>query len=134
MLYSIHKGKESHGFSLNYRDGRMQVKEKRQFPRINLKTTFSWQIRGANRASNTISNDISLGGLGFVHEKFIAPETPIGLEINILSRIINPFGRIAWTSPLPHSNRYRVGIEFIEFNPVEKNFLSDYIDLRLNKI
>lgn len=104
--------------------------EKRDFSRIKLHSPLRYQIRGRHEFYNTISDNISVGGIGFVNNKFIAPLTPLMLEINVLSRILRPIGRVAWSHPLPHSNRYRLGMEFLELNPGEKNYLKDFIDMQ----
>jgi c-di-GMP-binding flagellar brake protein YcgR len=109
----------------------MEAKEKRRFPRLKLNTPLRYQVRGAPKFDNALSDDISVGGISFVNQEFIPPETLVGLEIGILSKILSPVGKIIWSSPLPHSNRYRTGIEFLELDPQQKNFLSDYINLRM---
>lgn len=108
--------------------------EKRRYPRIKLKRPLRYQIRGTPEFNNAIVDNISVGGLGFVDNKFIAPRTSLMLEINVLSRILRPVGKIAWSSPLPHSNRYYSGIEFLELDPVEKRFLADYINMQMGKL
>lgn len=108
--------------------------EKRNSPRIKLHRPLRYQIRGRREFYNTISDDISTGGIGFVNNKFIAPLTPVMLEINILSRILRPVGIVAWSYPLPHSNRYRLGMEFLELDPGEKNYLKDFIDMQRNRL
>lgn len=108
--------------------------EKRKFPRIKLYTPLHYQIRGIPEFYNTVSDDISLGGIGFMNNKFVAPQTPVTLEINLLSRVLRPTGRIAWSWPLAHSDRYRLGVEFVELDPGERNYLSDYIDMQRGKL
>lgn len=110
------------------------TEEKRRFPRVKLKASLCYKIRGTAECNNSVTDDISLGGVGFINHNFIPPETSVGLEINILSKMLNPIGKIAWSQPLPHSNRYRVGVEFLEFDPREKNYLSDYINLQQDKL
>lgn len=110
----------------------MEIKEKRLSPRILVKSPLRYQVRGTPEYSNAISDDISVGGIGFVNEHYLKPETPVKFELNILSRALNPVGRIAWSEPLAHSNRYKIGVEFLEFEPVEKTYLSDYINMQLN--
>lgn len=105
--------------------------EKRQFPRIRLRTPLRYQIRGTPESNNALSENVSVSGMGFINDSFIAPSSNVTLEINILSRIISPIGRIAWSSPLPHSDKYRLGIEFLEFNPVEKRYLGDFIHIQM---
>lgn len=107
--------------------------EKRNFPRIKLRTPVRFQIRGMPRFNSTISDDISLGGLGMVNNDFIAPQTQVMLEINVLSRILRPVGTVAWSYPLSHSDRYRVGIKFLELDPREKTYLGDFIDMQRGK-
>jgi hypothetical protein len=55
------------------------------------------------------------------------------LEMNILSKVLTPTGRVAWSSPIAHSDRYRLGVKFIELNPKERDYIGDYIDTRLNR-
>jgi hypothetical protein len=52
------------------------------------------------------------------------------LEISLLSKILHPIGRVSWCQPLPHSSRNRLGVEFLEFNSLEKKHLSDYIEMQ----
>lgn len=106
--------------------------EKRKFYRFPLNTPLHYKIRGAAEFGSSVTKDISVGGLRFVVDKYISPSTYLMLEFNLLSKIINPIGRVKWLQPLPHSNRYQMGLEFIELEPESKNFLSDYINLRRN--
>jgi c-di-GMP-binding flagellar brake protein YcgR len=106
----------------------------RRFPRIELHIPLRYQIRGTSEFNNAISEDISVGGMGFLNNKFIALSSNLTLEISILSHTLTPIGKVTWTSPLPHSNRYHLGIEFLELNPVEKRYLGDYIDMQMGKI
>lgn len=108
--------------------------EKRQFPRLNVKEEMRLQVRGLPSFNNAVTEDISAGGLGFINNEYIAPNTTLSLEVNVLSRILHSFGRVAWASPLPHNDRYRVGVEFAEMDPRERNFLRDYINLRAGSL
>ncbi|MCM8780723.1 MAG: PilZ domain-containing protein [Candidatus Omnitrophica bacterium] len=112
----------------------MLAREKRRNPRLRVHLPLRYQIRGTPEYSNSLCEDISLGGLSFINDKFIAPSTPLKLEINVLSRILSPQARIAWAAPLAHSDRYRMGVEFLEISPQEKNYLSDYLDIHTTKV
>ena len=105
--------------------------ERRRFPRINLHAPLRYQILGEAGYDNAISDDIGMGGLSFISDKFTAPATCLILEVNILSRILKAVGRIIWSSHLPHSDRSRFGIEFIEVDPSEKDYLFEYINMFL---
>ncbi|MFA5410331.1 MAG: PilZ domain-containing protein [Candidatus Omnitrophota bacterium] len=110
------------------------LEDKRRFPRVELKTPLRYQVRGSPESNNCVSDDISVGGIRCINNGFIAPSTNVMLEINLLSRVLNPVGRIAWASPLAHSERYRLGIEFIELGDSEKNYLSDYINMQRGRL
>lgn len=110
----------------------MEVKtpEKRRFPRFKFKTPIRFQVRGLPKFVNSLTEDIGLGGLSLTTNEFLAPLTNVMLEFDIWSHFLTPVGRVAWVSPLGHSNRYRLGIEFIELEPEQKNRLKDFLDLQ----
>ncbi len=110
------------------------VEEKRGFPRITFRTPLRYQIRGTSEFSDTILENISVGGIGFVNNKFIIPQTLVMLEINILSHILRPIGKVAWASSLSHSDKYRLGIEFLELDCRDKNYLKDFIDMQTGRL
>jgi len=110
------------------------LQEKRRFPRIKLNTPLRYQTRGISEYNNTLCEDISLGGIRFINDKFIRPDASLDLEINVLNRALNPIGRVAWSQPVAHSDRYQVGVEFLEFEPKERNYLSDYIGMQTQEI
>jgi hypothetical protein len=53
------------------------------------------------------------------------------LEINVLNRILRPVGKVAWSMRLSHSHRNQTGIEFVEFNRPEQNYLKDFINMQM---
>jgi hypothetical protein len=112
----------------------LQEEGKRRFNRIELHAPIRFQIRGVSDFDNTVSENISEGGIGFNSTKFIPPETPVMLEVNLLSRIIHPIGRVCWCQPLPHSDRSRLGVEFMEFDSLERSFLRDYVSMQSGQL
>jgi len=110
------------------------TEEKRVSPRITLRAPLRYQIRGTSEFSDTVMDNISVGGMGFTNNKFIVPQTLVMLELNILSRMLRPIGKISWTSSVPHSERYRLGIEFLELDHTDKNYLSDFVDMQTGRL
>lgn len=107
------------------------IVEKRRYPRIKVKLPLKYQVRGSKDYDNLLTEDLSEGGLSFSNNKFIAPLTKVMLELTVLKRVLSPVGKIAWISPIRHSNRYRMGVEFEQIELPEKAYLSDYINLQL---
>lgn len=110
------------------------MEEKRRFPRIKTQMPMRYQIRGTSVFNTATADDISRGGMSFINDYFIAPATTLMLEVNLLAQVLSPIGRIAWSSPLPHSDRYRIGVEFTDLDQRQKNYLDDYVDMQLGKI
>ena len=107
---------------------------KRRAPRIGLRAQMRYQVRGSpSECDNVISHNISAYGVAFNTNKFLAPQTSLMLEIDILSRVLHPIGRVAWCQPVPHSDRNRLGVEFLEIDPLEKNYLEDYIKMQTGR-
>jgi c-di-GMP-binding flagellar brake protein YcgR len=105
-------------------------KEKRHFPRINFKAPLHYQIYGSGEPQDTSAEDISLGGMGFIDQQFLAPGSIIRLAFNVFSRYVQATGRIAWSQVLPHSDRYRIGIEFQGLDAKAKKDIKDFIEIQ----
>jgi c-di-GMP-binding flagellar brake protein YcgR len=108
--------------------------EKRRFPRVVLKTPLFLKIRGTQKFDNTLSEDISEGGLCCTSDAFIPPKTNLMLEFNVLAKTFSPIGRVAWANSLPHTNKYKLGIEFISMDMESRRYLNNYIGLRLGTL
>jgi c-di-GMP-binding flagellar brake protein YcgR len=108
--------------------------EKRQDTRTGLSVPIRYQIRGTQEFGSTITKNISSGGLSFTLDKFIKPQTNIIIDINLLSRNINSIAAVRWAGNLPHSNKYQLGLEFIEIATADKLYISDYVGLKNNNL
>lgn len=111
----------------------IRQEERRRFTRVNLRTPIRFEIVGESEFDNAVSVDLSVGGLSFVSNKFISPETSLALEINVLSRVLKTVGKVVWTYHLPHSDWNRFGVEFVKFDPFERQYLSNYLKLLMQQ-
>jgi|WetSurMetagenome_2_1015567.scaffolds.fasta_scaffold516349_1 hypothetical protein len=103
--------------------------EKRQSARIKFSSPLRYQIRGNSVVNNAVGDNISLGGMAFINECSIPRFSTVMLEFNILSQRIQPVGQVIRATPLPHSDRYQLGIEFVEIDPNQKNYLEKYLKM-----
>jgi hypothetical protein len=53
------------------------------------------------------------------------------LEIKLLKRVLRPIGKVAWSTPMAHSYNNQLGVEFLEFDVLERNYLKDFINMRV---
>jgi hypothetical protein len=90
-----------------------EFKERRAFPRFNVKISVSYVDPFLNNPVDTYTHDISVEGLGLLLDKKSNCSMPIEICLNmpdnnekILTR-----GTIIWSKSV-NSNQYRIGIKF----------------------
>ena len=105
-------------------------KDSRNSPRLVFHSKIHYRLRGKPDFDSGLCRNISNGGLKLINEQFIPISTLVMLEINVLNRVLHPVGRVAWSMPLPHSNRNQTGIEFVEFDSKEQDYLKDFIQMQ----
>jgi len=111
----------------------IKSKENRSFPRVDFHSQIRYQLRGKPDFDNVLGNDISCGGLRFTSDRFIPTSTLVMLEVNVLNRVLRPIGKVAWSTPVAHSDRKQTGVEFMEFNALERNYLRDFVNMQLGQ-
>ena len=111
-----------------------RLEEYRQTPRVKLQDEVRYQIRGKPVYSHTISDNISCGGMSFSNGRFLAPDTLLMLEVNVLSRVLKPVAKVRWANSVAHTDRYKYGVEFLEMDSEDKKYLSDYIDMQSGRL
>ncbi len=110
-----------------------RTNESRLSPRINFSGPLRCQVRGSQEITGTISEDLSASGVKFIAGKFIPPNTPVMLEINLLSKVVRPIAQIVWSMPFPRQEKFHLGAKFLEWDPQEKKSFSDFLNMRLNQ-
>lgn len=103
---------------------------KRRSPRIDFRLPLHCQIRGKSETNGLLTKNICLDGISFNSESFIAPNTRLNLEISLLNKIINATGQVVRANHIPRSDKFDMGIKFIELSGEQKNLLTDYINMR----
>lgn len=106
------------------------MKERRLYLRVNTKLPIRYQRKRDVFFALASAEDVSLGGAKLSVDRFLPAGLNLNLELNILSKIVKATARVAWIQSLPDSGQYRMGIEFFQLDPEEKNYLSDYINVR----
>lgn len=109
------------------------MNNKRLYPRIDFKGQLHYQVRGSHDYTNTVVEDISAGGVAFINDRYLAPQTQLNLEINLNNRLMRPIGTVVWTAPMAHADMYRSGVQFMEFDQHEKKLLSEFVGMRLEQ-
>ena len=101
---------------------------KRTSRRYNLGIPVKYYVRGNQSLSSTVTSDnISTGGIGFDGGCFIPPASNLMLELMVAKKSISSIGRVAWVVVSSRSSNYRLGVEFLEMNPVDREYLKQYL-------
>lgn len=107
-----------------------KLSDKRHSSRIDFRLPMRCQIRGKSEITGLLTKNICLDGMSFNSESFIAPNTCLNLEISLLNRIINATGQVVRVNHIPRSDKFDMGIKFVELSFEQKKLLSDYINTR----
>lgn len=110
--------------------------ERRKYKRLAVSFPIHFKVKTTNKYGNTLSCDISGGGVKMMLEQFVAPKTDFMLEFTIVDflQIISAVGRVVWTKKMPHSERYQLGIEFKEIPQKNQESINQFVKNQLAKI
>ncbi|MFA5320389.1 MAG: PilZ domain-containing protein [Candidatus Omnitrophota bacterium] len=101
---------------------------KRTSRRYDLELPLKYYVRGNQSFSSTVASDnISAGGIGFTGRCFIPPSTNLMLELMVAKKSISSIGKVAWVNVSSRSNKYKLGVEFLEMNPMDREYLKKYL-------
>ncbi len=123
------------------------LKERRRFPRLNEGVFFLYQFMEKKDMDimKGFTNNISTGGLMFETDRPISAEDLFILEIyqplrqfkeEIIS--ISTAVKVRWVTQIDRSdkyegsNKYRIGVEFVEIDKEERKTIAKYMQNKLN--
>jgi len=111
------------------------IKERRIFPRVKDNIFVFFQLMKGDMSFETITEDISQGGLMFTTSNFIPERTELQCEIqqplNSSKDLFLPIAakvRVMWSRKKERDNEYVVGGKIIEMNEENENRIRNYVD------
>ncbi|MFH1655517.1 MAG: PilZ domain-containing protein [Candidatus Omnitrophota bacterium] len=106
-----------------------QNKDKRTNERKRIYASVRYQLKSSQEFGSTSSCDISEGGLRLNFEKFIPNNTEFLLQMNLptMPKIVNALGKVVWANRIPHSDRYQLGLKFVDIDSEQKTDVTDYL-------
>ncbi|QAT17443.1 hypothetical protein BU251_06805 [Candidatus Velamenicoccus archaeovorus] len=103
--------------------------ERRRFRRLKVNCPVEYRFFNGNRYSQSITCDISEGGVSFLVDGPI----DIGSHIYFHARLKNKpqelygIARVQWSAQEPYSEKYKVGLEFVETGSILRPDISSFI-------
>lgn len=123
-----------------------RIEDRRRFRRLNDRIFILCQFMKKKDVDviKGFSNDISAGGLCFETDRFISPQAVFSLEIYQPLRhsreeltTVFALAKVKWVTQTDiagkyeGSNKYRVGVEFVEIGERERNVMAGYVQDKL---
>jgi len=105
------------------------TEDKRTCERKRVYASVRYQLKSSQNFGSTLSCDISEGGLRLNFDKFVPNDTEFLLHMNLptMPKIVNALGRVVWSNRIPHSDRYQLGLKFVEIDDKQKEDVSGYL-------
>lgn len=103
------------------------AKERRQSERADSRCPLRYQFKGQPNFYDTITRDISEGGLRFITNQFIPAFAELFLEVSLRpsTEPVRAAAKVSWVQKVPHSDQYYVGAHFTELNQEHKKNISE---------
>lgn len=104
--------------------------DRRKFPRLQCRLPVRLYPKQEPRVIETLTKDLSLGGLRCVSRHERAAGMPLSVELLLESgeRPMNIRGHVTWSRPIQDSEQFDIGVAFSAFPDMSKKRLSTYLD------
>lgn len=105
------------------------LNERRTSARVRVYGPVRLHLPRSPRLLETLTKDLSIGGLCCISSTAFPVSTPLNLELMLSDREgpITTRGRAAWFRSIPYSEQFDLGIEFFEIPVIDKRRLSVYL-------
>ena len=103
--------------------------ERRRWTRLQSHLPVRFQDLRTQRFAETLSKDISAGGVRCLSHEFLPASRELTVEISIYraSPPVKARARVAWIQQVPHADQYCVGLEFLQIPKAFQDELQTYI-------
>ncbi len=94
----------------------------RRFPRIPSENpVFVKKLDDENVGAFGKTQEVGLGGCMFTNDEVLGPGSVLMMFISVQGRVLEAKVRVVYERP--KGDKFEVGVEFLEMDPVEKNVL-----------
>lgn len=107
----------------------MASDERRKYFRLTEEDIICYSVIPNYKTKRMISEDLSLGGIRFLSENFIALKSCLKIQLKLPSvpKIIDAIVIVRWLKLIYDDERYEVGAEFLHIKEEDLRFLSRYL-------
>jgi len=104
-------------------------KERRKYVRIPDSSPVSYKVIPEEKISDYVAKDISQGGLRFFVHEFIPKDSLLKVRVTLSETTFSfeAVVKLMWINEVPYSDKYEVGVEFVNLPKESTEYLIDYI-------
>lgn len=111
--------------------------ERRRYIRIPESLPIIYEVIPGQIRKEYVTKDISQSGMRFLTNEFIPKDSRLRIRIDFRETSFNfeTWVKCAWIRIMPYSDRYEIGVEFVDM-PAKAaeyliNFIKNYLDARV---
>jgi hypothetical protein len=110
----------------------METREKRQSVRLKASLPVSLEHLGINHHyEEELTRDISMTGFRVNISSFFPKDANFLIKLRLpeVNKMIEGIAKVVWAQHLARSNQYEAGLQFVELNPIFKNWIEEYVQV-----
>lgn len=105
------------------------LEERRKYPRAKVSFPVECSAMLGPHFFYSVSRDLSLAGVQVLTNDFLPKKEALKVNINLINAAVTLKARVVWCNQdRTSSDRYAVGLEFVEVNEEAKRILSSFLD------
>jgi len=107
--------------------------ERRRYVRIPESSQISYEVMPSIKIKDNITKDISEGGIRFFVDEFIPKNSLLKIRLTIekITFSFEAVVKLIWIREVPRTDRYEIGVEFINMPKKATEYFIDYIKTSL---
>ncbi len=104
--------------------------ERRRWTRLRSHLPVRFQDLRTQRFVETLSKDLSAGGVRCLTHEFLPASRELIVEISLYRATppVKARARVAWIQQVPHADQYCVGLEFLQIPKALQDEIQTYIE------
>jgi len=101
--------------------------EKRKNPRIDVSFPLECKNLPSRNYFYTVSKDLSSSGTRILINEFIPKDNLLKIHINLIDKVLDLKAKVVWCNKERVSERYSIGVEFVEICDADKDELCCFL-------
>jgi len=104
-------------------------KERRNFPRVDISFPVECELLPERKKIfYTVTKNLSIEGAKILTEEFFPKDSMLRINLNLINEMVIAKTKVVWCNKEPYSERYQIGLYFLEINRKNKDKLKALID------